>query len=119
MVGIPRKPPERGLAMRRCTGDGLVKLGKRLARIDRHLVAILAKRMSLAMEVARCKINNGNEPILRKKTEEQRRAQWMAWARQEGFDPEFARTIFNVVLAESCRVQIDTKEGDKARRNAR
>ena len=99
--------------MRIIKGNGLAELGERLAKIDKRLVAILAERMRLSIKVARCKMNNGNEPILRKQTERRRRLQWMEWARKEGLDPEFARTVFSVVLGESCRIQIETKEGKR------
>jgi chorismate mutase len=91
-------------------GLNLSELGKSLAKIDEQLVTILAKRMCVAVEVARCKMKNNDQPILRKKIERQRRVQWMAWARACGMDPEFARTVFNIVLSESCRIQIQTKE---------
>lgn len=94
---------------------GLTKLGERLAKIDRRLVAILAKRARVVVDVACCKMNNGNRPILRKRIEKHRRTQWMKWAREEGFDPEFVRTIFNIVLAESCRIQVRIKEGRNVR----
>jgi chorismate mutase len=85
-------------------------LGESIANADKDLINILATRMCLAKEVARCKIKTG-KPILRKSIEKQRTAQMVKWAREVGLDDlEFVRAMSYLVIAASCRVQIETKE---------
>ena len=93
--------------------DGeLVKLGKDLFEIDRLIVMLMAIRGRVAVEVALYK-KRTNQPLLRKKIERQRRALWMKWAREEGVDPEDARTLFNVILAQMCRIEIAALQSGK------
>ena len=90
----------------------LSALGETIAKVDKDLINILATRMCLAKEVVHSKMRHGL-PILRKKVEKQRAAQMARWAKEVGLSPEFARVVFYVVLAESCRIQIQAKESAK------
>ncbi|TSC94561.1 MAG: hypothetical protein CEN87_402 [Parcubacteria group bacterium Licking1014_1] len=85
----------------------LKELGKRLKKVDHHLVALLAKRTILAKQVQERKRIDGNQPIIRLETEEQRLSDVRKWADRRGVNPTFAESIFYFIIAESCRVQID------------
>jgi len=85
----------------------LKSLGEKLAKIDRHIVVTLKKRMDLAKMVARCKIQQGKQPILRKDIEEERLRQVVVWAEEEGLNPDFAQSILYMIICESCRIQIN------------
>src|ERR1039457_3424518 len=87
----------------------LAGLGEQLSPIDQGIISLVAQRTRVVEEVARYKTKN-SLPLLRKKIERQRRAQWIKWAREYGMDPEDASTLFNVILAIMCRVEIAVKE---------
>jgi ubiquinone/menaquinone biosynthesis C-methylase UbiE/chorismate mutase len=90
----------------------LQKIGRRLARVDRHLLQTLAVRIgagSLSEAVAECKRKQqGPLPELtRKEVEEQRIALVMTWAERLNIDPNFAAALLYGVISESCRTQMD------------
>lgn len=90
----------------------LQKIGRRLARVDRHLLQTLAVRIgahSLSDAVAECKRKTqGPMPELtRKEIEDQRLAQAMTWAKDFGLDPDYAAAVLYGVISESCRSQMD------------
>ena len=90
--------------------ERLVTLGARISVVDQGIISLVAERERLVSEVARYKMKN-NLPLLRKKIERKRRAQWVQWAREYGMsDPEDARTLFNVILAIMCRREIEEKD---------
>ena len=89
--------------------DGLPIIGERLARVDRKLVELLRARALLSEEVARCKMLEG-KTILQMKTEKKRINQFVSWAKELGLDQEFARALYFLIIAESCRIQISIKE---------
>jgi chorismate mutase len=83
-----------------------------LAAADADLVLLLARRMELVVKVAHCKMRSG-KPILREEIEKRRVARMVELATKAGLSPEFMRAIYYMVIAESCRVQIRTKEEGK------
>jgi len=90
----------------------LSKIGRRLARVDRHLFQTLAVRIgagSLSDAVAECKRNEqGPLPELtRKEVEDQRMAQATTWAERLGIDPDYASTVLYGVISKSCRTQMN------------
>jgi ubiquinone/menaquinone biosynthesis C-methylase UbiE/chorismate mutase len=95
----------------------LPKIGRRLARVDRHLLQTLAVRIgagSLSDAVAECKLaeskrkGQGSMPDLtRKGVEDQRLAQATTWAERLGIDPDFAAAVLYGAISESCRTQMD------------
>lgn len=89
----------------------LQKIGRRLARADRHLLQTLAIRIgagSLSDAVAECKRKQqGPLPELtRKVVEDQRMAQAATWAERLGIDPDYAAAVLYGVISESCRTQM-------------
>jgi len=87
----------------------LLLLSGIIAKIDAELVSLLARRMEIAEDVAQFKMKCGS-PILREKVERQRTKKMVELAREAGLDPEFVRAVAYLVIAESCRVQLRTKE---------
>ncbi len=90
----------------------LQKIGRRLARVDRHLLQTLAIRIgagSLSEAVAECKRQQqGPLPELsRKEIEDQRIALATAWAERLNIDPNYAAALLYGVILESCRTQMD------------
>lgn len=85
----------------------LKELGKRLKKVDHHLIALLAKRTILAKQVQEKKYVDGGQPIIRLDVEDQRFADIKKWAEKRGINPIFAESILYFIIAESCRVQID------------
>lgn len=86
------------------------ELGLRLARIDRHLIEVLALRIgkgSLSEAVAESKRQKVGAvfPIKRPEIEEQRLALVEHWAKKLGLDPNYAASVLNGIIAESCRIQ--------------
>lgn len=84
----------------------LKELGVYLAKIDRHIIALLARRTELVLLVEERKKIEGI-PILRKGTEEQRLEKIKEWAKEKGIDPNFAQALLYIIIAESCRAQIE------------
>lgn len=90
----------------------LPKIGRRLARVDRHLLQTLAVRIgagSLSDTVAECKRKTqGPLPeITRKEVEDQRLAQAATWAERLGIDPDYAAAVLYGAISESCRTQMN------------
>ena len=90
----------------------LKKIGKRLSKVDRHLLQTLAVRIgagSLSEAVAECKRKQqGPLPELtRKEIEDQRMAQAATWAERLGIDPDYAAAVLYGAISESCRTQMN------------
>jgi chorismate mutase len=98
--------------MKTSTKNGLAVLGERLSKIDRRIIVLVGKRKRAAVEIAFYKKRIGR-PLLRRKIEMQRRAKWIRWGSEEGLDPEDARTLFNVILAQMCRIEIAALQSGK------
>lgn len=89
----------------------LKKIGGFLAQLDRHIISAIAKRMDLSVLVEKRKrIEEAGQPILRRGIEAQRVEQAADWAREYGIDPQFAKSIQYFLMAESCRVQLESRE---------
>lgn len=90
----------------------LTKIGRRLARLDRHLLQTLALRIgagNLSDAVAEYKRNQqGPMPeLIRKEIEDQRIAQAVTWAERMDIDPDYAAGMIYAVISESCRTQMN------------
>lgn len=83
----------------------LEELGARLRRVDKHLVTLLGKRMTLARQVEEYKRKN-HEPIFRASIEDQRLAEVRQWAKNVGLSPNFMQAIFYFIIDEACKVQL-------------
>lgn len=83
----------------------LEALREEIARIDRELVELLARRLQLAVEIGRVK-GDLRLPIMDpgREAEVVRRA--AALARERGIDPELARDVFWRVIAQARTVQL-------------
>lgn len=83
----------------------LEELGTRLTKVDRHIVALLAQRMHLALQVEEFK-RRRREPIFRADVEDRRLEQARSWAKERGLNPNFAHAVLYLAINESCKVQI-------------
>ena len=82
----------------------LKELGDRLHRIDMLVVALLRRRIELALQVGEFKIKNGQK-IFRASIEAKRLAQVRAEARKHKLNPHFAESILYSAIGESCKAQ--------------
>ena len=96
----------------------LVELGAELSGIDEKIVGLMADRARVVEKVALHKLETG-QPLLRSEIEEKRRLFWMECAREKNLDPEFGRTLFNITLAEMCRIEVATQESAKAKQKGK
>lgn len=83
----------------------LEELGARLRVLDRHLVALLAQRMSIGHQVGLFKQAKGY-PIVRSSIEEDRLRESRTWAEEEGLNPHFVHALFYFLIDETCKTQI-------------
>jgi chorismate mutase len=99
---------------RRVIRPNLEQLGVLLAKIDRHLIMTLKKRMELAHKVEEYKSLEEKDPnkqtIIRPNVETERLQAFSKLAEKVGLSPDFARVILWAIIAESCRIQIDQKQ---------
>ncbi len=83
----------------------LKELGKRLYGVDMLIVALLKRRMDLALQVGEYKIENGQK-IFRASVESKRLAQVRNEARRCKLNPHFAVSILYQAIDESCKQQM-------------
>lgn len=88
------------------------ELGRRLARIDRHLMACLGLRVgdngvSAAVAENKRHAEGVIYPVKRAKIEEERLAMAATWALGQGVDPNFASSFLYSAITESCRIQME------------
>ncbi len=83
----------------------LKELGKRLYGVDMLIVALLKRRMDLALQVGEYKIEKGQK-IFRASVESKRLAQVRAEARRCKLSPHFAASILYQAIDESCKQQM-------------
>lgn len=96
---------------KRITVPDLKKIGSFLAQLDKHILSAIAKRMDLSVFVEqRKRLEEANQPILRREVEANRLEQAALWGKEYGIDPQFARSIQYALMAESCRVQLESRE---------
>lgn len=96
---------------KRITIPDLKSLGKNLAQIDQHIVSVAATRMDLATLVEqRKRLEESNQPIIRREVETRRLEQVAGWAEEFGINPQFAQSIQYLMMAEACRVQMENRE---------
>ena len=87
----------------------LEELDVRLRKVDRHIVALLAQRMQLALQVEEVK-RHRREPIYRAEVEARRLEEAREWAQERGLNPNFAQAILYLSINESCKVQIAERQ---------
>lgn len=87
-------------------------LGKRIDRVDRQIVHLLARRKDLAEAVIRVKLKTG-ERIYRPDTEKKRLQSVSRCAEEEGLSPEFARALQFLIMIESRNVQVEILEAHR------
>lgn len=77
---------------------------ERLDRLDTTLVEVLAERMQLCARIAQLK-RTGNIPMMQPHRLEHVRAKSIREGRSQGLDEGFVNRIFDVITAESCRLE--------------
>lgn len=80
----------------------LKELGKRLYGVDMLIVALLKRRMDLALQVGEYKIEK-SQKIFRASVESKRLAQVRTEARRCKLSPHFAASILYQAIDESCK----------------
>lgn len=93
----------------------LKELGRRLCGIDMLVVALLKRRMDLALQVGEFKIQNGQK-IFRASVEARRLAQVRSEARKCKLNPHFAETVLYHIIGESCKQQMIQLQNAATRR---
>ncbi|MEN9614452.1 MAG: hypothetical protein RLZZ347_759 [Candidatus Parcubacteria bacterium] len=83
----------------------LKELGKRLKKIDMLILALLKRRMDLALQVGAFKIKE-KQTIFRSDVEDSRLAEFREWAIAHKMNPHFAEAIFYLIIGESCKQQM-------------
>ncbi|KKT30959.1 MAG: hypothetical protein UW27_C0001G0054 [Parcubacteria group bacterium GW2011_GWA1_44_13] len=94
----------------------LEELGKRLYGVDMLIVALLKRRMDLALQVGEYKIEKGQK-IFRASVESKRLAQVRAEARRCKLSPHFAASILYQAINESCKQQLIQLQNAATSRN--
>lgn len=87
----------------------LSKISERLAKVDTMLMALLRKRMELALEVERRKafeIKKKNRKIFQPVRENKRIRAVKNWAGENGMNPHFAEAVLYLAIGESCKQQM-------------
>lgn len=83
----------------------LEELGSRLATVDRTIMLLVKRRMELAAQVGRYKLQN-NQPIFRAEAELKRITEIAEYAVQHGLNPHFASALLYSLINESCKLQM-------------
>lgn len=81
-------------------------------QIDKEILQKFAERMNLSREVGALKARNGKR-IIRRETENRRINQIKRQARSLGINPNFAAAIFQLIIGESCREQMQLREDSR------
>ncbi len=87
----------------------LAELGSRLSKVDMLLLALLKRRMDLALQVGAYKINEKTkekQSIFRPEIEDKRLAAFREWATEHRMNPHFAEALFYLIIGESCKQQM-------------
>lgn len=80
-----------------------------LDKTDRHIVALLAKRLEIARRIEGIKFSNG-DPIVAEKTELDKLAKLDLSAHRRGLSIPFVNGIFYNLFGESCRIQVKQRD---------
>lgn len=83
----------------------LKQLGEEIDITDWQLINLLAQRLALVKAIGEYKKEH-SLPIIRPEVEEGRLALVQELAREEGMNVNFISALFYLIIAESCRVQI-------------
>ncbi len=83
----------------------LKELGRKIDQVDRTLVSLIARRMSISLQVEEDKRRRG-ENISRPVVEIDRLDKICQLAERFNLNREFARAIFYFIIDESCKVQL-------------
>ncbi len=95
--------------MSKQTKEQLLCLRKSIAEVDEKIVGALAERMSISPEIASWKIRN-RKSIVQEETEKKCVARMLRLGRKCGLSAEFVRAVSYLIIAESCRIQIQIKD---------
>lgn len=79
-------------------------------KTDRHIVALLSKRIELARKIEEAKFSGG-KPILIEETEQGKLGTLAGLASKKGLSIPFVQSLFYSLFSESCRIQ--TKQRDQ------
>lgn len=83
------------------------ELAVRLGKVDMLLLALLKRRMDLALQVGEYKMKkNPPEEIFRPKIEDDRLGTFRAWAAEHKMNPHFVEALFYLIIGESCKQQM-------------
>lgn len=80
-----------------------------LDKTDRHIVALLAKRIELVRKIEEAKFSKG-ESILREETEQEKLGKIATQAQKRGLSVQFVEGLFYSLFSESCRVQAKQRD---------
>lgn len=80
-----------------------------LDKTDRHLVALVAKRLDLVRKIEKTKHANGH-PILAEETEQGKLSRIGALANKKGLSLPFVQSLFYGLFSESCRAQAKQRD---------
>lgn len=80
-----------------------------LDKTDRHIVALLAKRIELVRKIEEAKFSK-SEPILREENEQEKLGKIAAQAQKRGLSIQFVEGLFYSLFSESCRVQAKQRD---------
>lgn len=86
------------------TSLGIHRLRHHIDQIDRHIVRLLSRRQDLALEIGKAKANRGM-PIYMPDREAELLQVIEEEASRSGIEPTHVRALFQLVLAESRRLQ--------------
>jgi 4-amino-4-deoxychorismate mutase len=72
--------------------------------VDEQLLALLSRRLQICVAVARVKHDHGI-PMMQEDRVAEVRARFSALAEENGLASSFAQHLYDVILAEACRVE--------------
>lgn len=84
----------------------LKELAVRLDKVDMLLLALVKRRMDIALQVGEYKFRITKEDIFRPKIEARRLSKFRRWARTHKMSPHFAEALFYLIIGESCKQQL-------------
>lgn len=90
---------------------------KQIDALDVELLALLGKRFSIVRRVAKVKIDNDIPAFLGDRVE-QVRENAVAQGLKYGIDPQFIRTLYTLIIYQSCALEDTLKYEDKKKKAA-
>ena len=77
---------------------------RRIDALDRKLAALLGERFGIMREVAKVKIENGFHGFIAERVNEVR-DNAIRLGKKHGVDPQFMRTLYTLLIYESCATE--------------